>query len=88
MVKKEEIIIEFKKLGKNKALGLAYKEDKKIILDPRLKGKDFLNVSLHELTHVMFPFLIEEEVDNFANVVSSVLTDLGVIKSESNSNHI
>lgn len=85
MIKEEEITIKFKKLGKNKALGLAFKEEKIIYLDPKLKGKDFINVLTHELCHLLFPYLIEEEIDNAANVISNILHKYGVVKQEQNS---
>lgn len=85
---KPEIKVEFKKLGKNKALGLAYKEENKIILDPRLKGKDFIDVAIHELMHILLPYLTEETIDSTATSIATTLTKLGVIKSEKDSSMI
>lgn len=85
---KRNVKVEFKKLGRNKALGLAYKSENKIVLDPRLKGKDFIEIALHELLHLYFPYIIEEDIDNAATEMTQILSDLGVIKSEKNSKMI
>lgn len=82
---KPEIKVEFKKLGKNKALGLAFKDEYKIILDPRLKGKDFIDVAIHESLHILLPYLTEETIDSTATSIANLLTKLGVIKSEKDS---
>ena len=84
----EDIKIEFKKLGKKRALGLAYKEENRIELDSSLKGKDFINVMIHEVTHIMFPYLIEDVVDNYANTLAEILYKHGVNKNEESSNKI
>lgn len=44
MLKPEDITIKYKKLGRNKALGLAYKEENLIYLDPKLRGEDFIKI--------------------------------------------
>lgn len=85
MLKPEDITIKYKKLGRNKALGLAYKEENLIYLDPKLKGKDFLNVMIHELFHLYFPYLEEDIIDNAANGISQLLSDQGVMKTEADS---
>ena len=51
-------------------------------------GKDFINVTIHELLHILHPYLLEEEIDNSANVITHFLDKYGVIKTEENSNKI
>lgn len=51
-----------RKLGKEKADGLAYKEYHEIHIDERLKGKSYILTVIHELLHVHLPDLTEEEI--------------------------
>ena len=88
MLSYEDIKIEFKKLGRKKVLGFAYKEENRIEIDSSLKGKDFTNVMIHEITHIMLPYLTEEVVDNYANTLTEILYKYGVNKSEESSNKI
>lgn len=88
MLSQDDIKIDFKKLGRQKVVGLAYKDENRIEIDSSLKGKDFTNVMIHEITHIMLPYLTEEVVDNFANVLTSILYTHGVNKSENSSNKI
>lgn len=65
-----------RKLGREKALGLAYKEHDEIHLDKRLKGKEFISVALHELLHIHFPELTEAKVNSVSIKMAKVLWDL------------
>ena len=88
MISQNDIRIGFKKLGRKKVLGLAYKDENRIEIDSSLKGKDFINVTIHELLHILHPYLLEEDIDNSANVITHFLDKYGVIKTEENSNKI
>lgn len=58
--KKTKVI--HRKLGKEKADGLAFQEDKEIHIDERLKSKDYFLTALHELLHIHAPKLSEKQV--------------------------
>ena len=71
---KTEII--HKKLGRHKALGLAFKEEHIIHLDERLKGKEYMLVAIHELLHIYKPKYTEEEVEEFSQYLTDNLWKL------------
>jgi len=56
--------IMYEKLGRHKAIGLCYKDPAHpwIFLDPRIRGKQHLEVLIHELLHAEFPELSETMV--------------------------
>ena len=55
--------MKYKKLGKQKAWGLA-DSDGTIYIDPRLKGKKALEILIHECLHVLWNEEDEEQVVN------------------------
>jgi hypothetical protein len=55
--------VKYKKLGKQKAWGLA-DSDGTIYIDPRLKGKKALEILIHECLHVLWNEEDEEQVVN------------------------
>jgi hypothetical protein len=67
-----------RKLGKEKADGLAYKEDKEIHIDERLKGKRYILTAMHELIHVYFPELSESKVDKISRGMTNDLWKLKI----------
>ena len=71
-----------KKLGRNKAWGLAYKEKGEVHIDERLKGKDLLDTLIHELIHILQPDLIEEKVEFLGTQLAEHLWDQGYRKVE------
>jgi hypothetical protein len=56
-----KIKIEHKKLGREKAYGMA-DSDGTIYLDPRLKGKKHLEILVHECLHILYPMDSEEAI--------------------------
>jgi hypothetical protein len=58
-----KIKVKYKKLGKQKAWGLA-DSDGTIYIDPRLKGKKALEILIHECLHVLWNEEDEEQVVN------------------------
>jgi len=74
--------IEHKKLGRNKALGLAFKDENLIHLDERLKGKEYLLVAIHELLHIYKKEYTEEEVEKFSQYLADNLWKLKFRKTE------
>lgn len=71
-----------RKLGREKADGLAYAEDKVIHIDERLKGKDYIETAVHELLHVYFPKLSEKKVNQIAKGLTHDLWKLDVRRVE------
>lgn len=78
----KKVKIEHKKIGRNQALGLAYQAERRIVLDIRLKGKEYINTAIHELLHIHRPDLTEEKVDKLATELTNDLWDLGIRKVE------
>ena len=59
--KKSPKVIE-RKLGKHKAVGLAWQEDGIIEIDPRQKPKEYLSTLIHEAAHIIYPDWDEKDV--------------------------
>jgi len=64
------IEVKYKKLGRQKAYGIA---DEHIILDTRLKGKKHLEILIHEALHIIFPELSEDEVVEKSILLTNLL---------------
>ena len=62
-----------RKLGREKAEGLAYKEDNEIHIEERMRKKPYLLVVIHELLHIYFPKLSEKEVDRISKKICNDL---------------
>lgn len=69
-----------RKLGKEKADGQAWHADKLIEIDPRLTPKNELETIIHEVTHIVFPQMTEEEVCRHAVATVNVLWKEGFRK--------
>ena len=67
-----KIRIIYKKLGKEKAHGIAC-SDGEILIDSRLKGKKRLEIINHELLHYLFPELEEEEIVEKSVILTNTL---------------
>jgi hypothetical protein len=76
-MKKKTIKILFKKLGREKAAGLAYKEDRVIYIDPGQRGFTLLDTIIHEIIHCQQPDLSEEAVSEFATEMADLLWKSG-----------
>jgi hypothetical protein len=63
MAKKKQTIVE-RKLGKHKAVGLAW-DDGVIEIDPRQSSKEYFLTVIHEKAHLMFPDWTEKQVVKF-----------------------
>lgn len=74
---KRPIRIRISKLGRQKALGLAYKNERVVYLDPRLKGFQVLDTAIHEILHCQQPDLSEETVNDNATEMADLLWKLG-----------
>ena len=71
-----------KKLGREQAWGLADVYTNKIWLDPRLRGKRRLEITVHELMHLLYPRECEENVEHAGKVISRILWREGWRKIE------
>jgi len=69
-----KITMRRRKLGKERAVGLAH-PDGLIEIDSREKGKELLDTTLHEALHVVFKELEEEEVVLIAGLLTDLLWD-------------
>lgn len=76
-MKKRPISVKFAKLGKHKADGLAYVENRKVIIDERLTGVELLETILHEVTHIQQPDLSEEAVLKYTKETAEILWKIG-----------
>ena len=76
-MKKNKIKIVHSKLGRSKAVGLAYHEERVICLDLRLKGFDYLETAIHEILHCQFPKLPEITIEARGKEMALLLWDLG-----------
>lgn len=75
--KKKPISVKFGKLGKHKADGLAYIENRKIVIDMRLTGVELLETILHEVAHVQQPDLSEEAILEYSKETADILWKIG-----------
>jgi hypothetical protein len=75
--KKKPIKVVHGKLGRQGAVGLAYAEERVIILDPRLKGFEYLETAIHEVIHCQNPKWPEITVEARAKEMADILWTLG-----------
>lgn len=75
--KKKPISVKFGKLGKHKADGLAYIENRKILIDMRLTGVELLETILHEVAHIQQPDLSEEAILEYSKETADILWKIG-----------
>ena len=66
-----------KKLLREKAEGQAYKTDRKIEIDPRLRNRCRLEALTHELLHILFPKKSEYQVRKCAREIADRLWEDG-----------
>jgi len=62
-----------KKLGREKAYGLAYMSDMKIVLEERQESKDYLDTLIHEMLHCFAPKWGEKRIAETANEMTRVI---------------
>lgn len=74
---KKPIRIKVKKLGRQKAAGLAFQSDRLIYLDSRLTGFELFDTAIHEIIHCQQPDLSEESVTAFATEMADLLWKIG-----------
>lgn len=59
------------------AYGLAFPDERRIELDPRLGGITHLDIALHEGLHVLFPHIDEPTVNSAGTSLADLLWRLG-----------
>jgi len=69
-----KIIMRRRKLGKERAVGLAH-PDGLIEIDTRERGREALDTILHEALHVLHPDASEEKVVQMAGLLTELLWD-------------
>lgn len=69
--------IKHKKLGRHKAIGLAYKDTGEIVIDERLKGFEHLQATLHESLHIQNKKWSEIKVEGHSTELAKILWELG-----------
>lgn len=62
--------------------GMAYCDEHRIELDPRMTDTTLIEVASHEVTHVILPVLDEEAVELLGRHIADVLTRLGFRRPE------
>lgn len=75
--KKANIKIVHSKLGRQKAAGLAYTDERVIVLDTRLKGFDYFETAIHEILHCQNPKWPEITVEARGKEMAELLWGLG-----------
>lgn len=62
-----------KKLGREKAYGLAYSGEMTIEVEERQESKDYLDTLIHEMLHCFAPTWSEKRVHDTANEMTRVI---------------
>ena len=70
------IVVKHRKLGKHKAIGLAYKDEQLIEVDERLKGFEHLQTVIHEILHIQNPRWSEIKVEGHSTQIATILWEL------------
>jgi len=65
-----------RKLGREKAMGQAFKDDGLIEIDPRQDSYNYLETIIHEMMHILFPLLGEKEITRKARRLAKELWKL------------
>ena len=60
-------------LGREKAMGLAWIDDRKVEIDSRLDSKDFLDTLIHELLHIYSPHWSETKTASTATEMTDLI---------------
>lgn len=68
-----KIRVQYRKLGKEQADGIAHLDRKLIEIDERLKGKRLFSCLLHECIHHVQPTLTEEEVLRVEKEITAIM---------------
>ena len=58
---------------KHKVHGYAFTDEDRIEIDSRLKGRKLIEITVHELLHLLFPKLEEPEIIDASITITNVL---------------
>jgi hypothetical protein len=76
-IPKKTKIIEMKlgrhRIGGNGVYGFALKTRNKILIDPRQKGRTYMDTLIHEKLHILFPDWSETKVLSTAREITGML---------------
>lgn len=73
MLRSKKIKVIERKLGMEKAVGLAWMGENRIDIDPRQRPRAYLSTLIHEALHLAMPEASETKVEKVSLVVASVL---------------
>jgi predicted SprT family Zn-dependent metalloprotease len=62
--------------------GVAYPDEHRIVLDPRMDDVTMIEVASHEVAHVCCPYLEEDTVELLGRQIAATLARLGFKRSE------
>lgn len=79
-MKKPAINISYRKLGQNKAHGLAFKEEREIVIDSKIKGQDLFETIIHEIMHCQNTSWPEIKIQGHAKEMAVLLWQQGFRK--------
>ena len=74
--------VRHRKLGREKADGLAHIDEGMIEIDARLKGKRHMEIAIHEALHILYPTESETQIVRKSKRLTKVLWNLGYRKIE------
>ena len=73
----DEITIIYRRLGKEKAYGIADHSTNTIEIDSRIIGKKHLEILTHESCHILLPEMNEEGIIRLSTAITRILWDQG-----------
>lgn len=76
----KKIKIEFQEM--RTTWGIAYPDEHRIVLDPRMDDVTMIEVASHEVAHVVLPMLDEEAVELLGRQIAATLSKLGFRRAE------
>ncbi|MCF3107336.1 hypothetical protein LL912_00955 [Niabella sp. CC-SYL272] len=80
----KSIKVEYKKLGRQRVIGLAYGKERRIEIDERLTGEKFITTLIHEIMHIQNwhwdEFKVYDDAEEMGKIVYRELIKKGVIK--------
>lgn len=75
-----KIRVERRAIGHHKAVGLAYKDDNRVVIDPNQTARSELDTYIHEFLHIADKRMTEEKVTRISIIISSNLWRAGYRK--------
>lgn len=84
MSKPRKIKIIYRKLGREKVWGLAH-PDGKIEIDESLRGKKKFEILTHEIFHILFPALDEDEIETKSIIFTNTMWSQDVVFADKSS---